>query len=109
MYEAIPYEVLSAGIEWEWVTFPEYMDAAARHPRAINIGLMAPLTPFRHFVMGEESMERAASPEEDRKHQGAHQGSRGQGRIRMVGEPHADSRRLQGTSTREPAGGSSGR
>jgi N-acyl-D-aspartate/D-glutamate deacylase len=25
---------------------------------------MAPLTPFRHFVMGEESMERAASPQE---------------------------------------------
>jgi len=62
--EGIPYDVLSEGIEWEWVTFPEYIDAAASHPRAINIGLMAPLTPFRHFVMGEESMERAATPDE---------------------------------------------
>jgi N-acyl-D-amino-acid deacylase len=30
----------------------------------INLGFLAPLTPFRHFVMGEASMERAATPEE---------------------------------------------
>jgi N-acyl-D-aspartate/D-glutamate deacylase len=65
--EGIPYEVLSAGIEWEWESFPEYIDAAARHTRAINVGFIAPLTPFRHFVMGEASMERAATPEETAK------------------------------------------
>ena len=27
--EAIPFDVLSKGIKWEWETFPEYMDAAA--------------------------------------------------------------------------------
>jgi N-acyl-D-aspartate/D-glutamate deacylase len=62
--EAIPYDVLTKGITWEWVTFPEYIDAAAKRGCGINIGFMAPLTPFRHFVMGEESMERAATPEE---------------------------------------------
>jgi N-acyl-D-aspartate/D-glutamate deacylase len=62
--EAIPYDVLAAGIEWEWESFPEYIDAAARHPRAINVGFIAPLTPFRHFVMGEASTERAATREE---------------------------------------------
>ena len=30
----------------------------------INVGFLAPLTPFRHYVMGEESMERAARPDE---------------------------------------------
>jgi N-acyl-D-aspartate/D-glutamate deacylase len=58
--EAIPFDVLSKGIKWEWETFPEYMDAAERRGSGINLGFLAPLTPFRHYVMGEESMERAA-------------------------------------------------
>jgi N-acyl-D-aspartate/D-glutamate deacylase len=62
--EAIPFEVLSAGITWDWETFPEYMDAAARRGSGINLGFMCALTPFRHYVMGEDSMERAASAEE---------------------------------------------
>jgi N-acyl-D-amino-acid deacylase len=62
--EAIPYDVLAQGITWDWVSFPEYMDAAARRAPAINLAFLAPLTPFRHFVMGEESMERAATADE---------------------------------------------
>ena len=62
--EAIPFEVLGKGVTWDWTTFPEYMDAAARRGAGINLGFMAPLTPFRHWVMGEESMERSATPEE---------------------------------------------
>jgi N-acyl-D-aspartate/D-glutamate deacylase len=65
--EAIPFDVLSRGVTWDWVTFPEYMDAAAARGPAINLGFLAPLTPFRHFVMGEESMERAATSEETRE------------------------------------------
>jgi N-acyl-D-amino-acid deacylase len=62
--EAIPFEVLSQGITWEWQSFPEYMNAAEARPKAINLAFLAPLTPFRHFVIGEESMERAATPKE---------------------------------------------
>ena len=62
--EAIPFDVLAKGVTWEWETFPEYMDAAAKRGSGINLGFMAPLTPFRHYVMGEESMDRAATPEE---------------------------------------------
>jgi len=62
--EAIPFDVLTKGITWDWVTFPEYMDAAQKRGCGINVGFMAPLTPFRHFVMGEESMDRAATPQE---------------------------------------------
>jgi N-acyl-D-amino-acid deacylase len=62
--EAIPFEVLNAGITWDWETFPQYMDAAARRKPALNLGFMAPLTPFRHYVMGEASMERAATADE---------------------------------------------
>src|SRR6185503_6187099 len=28
--EAIPFEVLNAGITWDWETFPQYLDAAAK-------------------------------------------------------------------------------
>src|SRR5216684_4499489 len=62
--EAIPFDVLSRGITWDWVSFPQFMDAAARRGSGINLGFLAPLTPFRHFVMGEESMERAATAAE---------------------------------------------
>ena len=62
--EAIPFDVLSKGITWDWVSFPQFMDAAARRGSGINLGFFAPLTPFRHFAMGEESMERAATPAE---------------------------------------------
>jgi len=62
--EAIPYEVLAKGIAWEWETFPEYMSAAARRKPSVNLAFLAPLTPFRHYVMGEASMERAATTEE---------------------------------------------
>ena len=62
--EAIPFEVLDAGITWDWETFPEYMDAAARRKPALNLAFLVPLTPLRHYVMGEASMERAADPSE---------------------------------------------
>src|SRR4051812_41625547 len=65
--EAIPFEVLNAGITWDWETFPQYMDAAARRKPALNLAFLAPLTPFRHYVMGEASMERAARPDETSK------------------------------------------
>ncbi len=62
--EAIPFDVLSQGVTWDWETFPEYMDAAERRGSGINLGFMAALTPFRHYVMGEASMERAATDDE---------------------------------------------
>jgi N-acyl-D-amino-acid deacylase len=62
--EAIPFEVLDAGITWDWETFPQYLDAAAKRKPALNLAFLAPLTPFRHYVMGEASMERAASETE---------------------------------------------
>jgi N-acyl-D-amino-acid deacylase len=62
--EGIPFEVLSRGISWGWISFPEFMQAAAQRRTGVNLAFLAPLTPFRHFVMGEESMERVATAEE---------------------------------------------
>ncbi|MGH8737410.1 MAG: N-acyl-D-amino-acid deacylase family protein [Burkholderiales bacterium] len=65
--EAIPFEVLKAGITWDWETFPQYLDAAAKRKPALNLAFLAPLTPLRHYVMGEASMERAATGEETQR------------------------------------------
>ena len=62
--EAIPFDVLNMGITWDWETFPEFIEAAARRNPSLNLGFLAPLTPFRHYVMGEASIERAATPDE---------------------------------------------
>ncbi len=62
--EAIPFDVLNQGVTWDWETFPEYMDAAARRGSGLNLGFLAALTPFRHYVLGDASMERAATVDE---------------------------------------------
>ena len=62
--EAIPQEVLKRGLTWDWETFPQYLDAAERRGAGINLGFLAPLSPFRHWVMGEEAMGRAATETE---------------------------------------------
>jgi N-acyl-D-amino-acid deacylase len=62
--EAIPFDVLNMGITWDWETFPDFIEAAARRGPALNLAFLAPLTPFRHYVMGEASMERAATRDE---------------------------------------------
>jgi len=65
--ESIPIDVLAKGVTWEWESFPQYMNAAQQRGTGINLGFLAALTPFRHFVMGEESMERVATAEEIRQ------------------------------------------
>ena len=62
--EAIPFEVLKKGVTWDWETFPEYMSAAENRGSALNLGFSCALTPFRHYVLGDESMERAATEAE---------------------------------------------
>src|SRR6202035_1879454 len=39
--EGIPFEVLSRGVTWDWLSFPDFMDAAARRGLAINVGCFA--------------------------------------------------------------------
>ncbi len=68
--ESIPFEVLTKGVTWDWESFPSYLDAADKRGSSINLGFIAPLTPFRHNVMGEESMDRAATAEETAQHHG---------------------------------------
>jgi N-acyl-D-aspartate/D-glutamate deacylase len=62
--EAIPLDVMRRAIAWRWESFPQWMDALAAAPLGINVAPLVPLTPLRHYVMGEASFDRAASPDE---------------------------------------------
>jgi N-acyl-D-aspartate/D-glutamate deacylase len=62
--ESIPLEVMEKGITWTWESFPEWMDALARTGLAINVAPLVPLTPLRHYVLGEASFDRAATANE---------------------------------------------
>src|SRR5262245_51773048 len=35
--EAIPFDAMKAGMLWDWVTFPEFLDSIDRIPKAINV------------------------------------------------------------------------
>ena len=48
--EGIPYDVLEAGVTWNWESFPEFMQAADDRKPALNVGFLAPLTTFRFLA-----------------------------------------------------------
>jgi N-acyl-D-amino-acid deacylase len=62
--EAIPYDVMQAGIDWRWESYGEYLDTMDRRGLGINVAGLVAFTPLRHYVMGEASFERQATPEE---------------------------------------------
>ena len=58
--EAIPYDAMKAGLPWDWVTYPEFLDAIDRVPLSVNVRPFLPLAPVMTWVMG---LERAKAGE----------------------------------------------
>ncbi len=50
--EAIGLEAMRAGMPWDWVTFPEFLDSVERTPKAVNVLPFLPLNPLLVWVMG---------------------------------------------------------
>lgn len=61
--EGMPLLALEEGIEWDWSTFPEYLDRLEGN-LGLNVGLLVGHCALRRRVMGAESVEREASAEE---------------------------------------------
>tara|TARA_B100000676_G_scaffold251153_1_gene256019 strand:- start:2269 stop:3987 length:1719 start_codon:yes stop_codon:yes gene_type:complete len=61
--EDIPGSALVEGLEWDWETFPEYLDALERRDRVLDIGAQMPHHALRVYTMGERAIrhERAAA------------------------------------------------
>jgi len=56
--EDIPGIVLSEGLQWDWESFPEFLDALERLPRTIDVAAQVPHHPLRVYVMGERAVRR---------------------------------------------------
>jgi len=63
--EDIPGAALSAGIQWAWESFPEYLDTIDRLPKAIDIGAQVPHGAVRGFVMGERGARNEPATPDD--------------------------------------------
>ncbi len=66
--EDIPGIALAEGLKWDWESFPEYLDALERLPRAIDIAAQVPHHPLRVFVMGERAINREVATAADIDH-----------------------------------------
>jgi N-acyl-D-amino-acid deacylase len=65
--EGMSGEVLEAGMNWDWETFPQYMESAARRGSGPNLAFLVPLAPARTYVLGEQGPDRAATTQETRE------------------------------------------
>ena len=63
--EAIPYESMKAGMPWDWVTFPEFLDSVERTPKGLNILPYIPIAPLMVWVMGREEAKSGRMPTDD--------------------------------------------
>ena len=60
--EDIPESVLSEGIDFNWETFPEYLDSLESSKRIMDIGTQVPHAALRFFVMGEDGANHEIKP-----------------------------------------------
>lgn len=61
--EAIPMDVLQAGVPWTWETFPEYMKTIGQR-LGVNVGTLIGHSAVRLYAMGEECSDRDATEAE---------------------------------------------
>ena len=61
--EAIPMDVLQAGVPWNWESFPDYMRAIGQR-LGVNVGTLVGHSAVRLYAMGKDCSEREATPDE---------------------------------------------
>ena len=56
---------MRAGMPWDWVTFPEFLDSVDRTPKGVNMMSLVPLAPLYQYVVGvDKAKEQRATDEE---------------------------------------------
>jgi N-acyl-D-amino-acid deacylase len=62
--EAIPYESMKAGMPWDWVSYPEFLDSVERYPKGVNLLPFVPMAPVMIWAMGLEAAKSGRLPTE---------------------------------------------
>jgi N-acyl-D-aspartate/D-glutamate deacylase len=62
--EDIPGTALHEGLRWDWESFPDYLDALERRPRALDVGALVAHNPLRAYVMGDRGADPLEAPDE---------------------------------------------
>jgi N-acyl-D-amino-acid deacylase len=58
--EDIPGTALWEGIDWQWETFPEYLDALERRRWSVDVGTHVPHGPIRSYVRRDDPLAEAS-------------------------------------------------
>jgi N-acyl-D-aspartate/D-glutamate deacylase len=65
--EGMPAKVLRSQVPWGWTTHGGYMEALRQRPLGLNIATLIGHCAVRHYVMGDDSVERPATEDEIRQ------------------------------------------
>ncbi len=61
--EDIPGSALNEGIDWQWESFPEYLDTVDSMPRVLDVAAQVPHCALRAYVMGDRAHDEPSADE----------------------------------------------
>ncbi|MDZ5649746.1 N-acyl-D-amino-acid deacylase family protein [Nitrospirillum sp. BR 11828] len=105
--EDIPGIVMAEGLPWNWVSFPDYLDAIERRPMDADFAVAIPHIPVRVFVMGQRAIDREPATSADMQamaalvRDGLEAGAFGFSTTRVIGHRTASGDQLPVTTASE--------